>query len=464
MSADTESNDRVIAFLDANIILEGKPVADLPWEDILREGTIRALIVPKAMEEIDAKKRDGRLGPHARAFNRLIADSVMSGNAVILKENNPRVEMELASCSRIAWDRHPDLDPNDGDSRIVAEALHVKDGATSKRLFVSHDIKPLAYARRHGLEVHLASDEWLRPVELGPKEKEIQRLKSQIADYRKDEPKFEISIDVTDMDPPTIYKVTALGNEQREALIATIKAKNLKKPNGSSDSYGLTLGIGGGRDSSYDRKYQSYIGKTVPSFVERFGEKMETLFNQRRFSVRVSNVGQIRADHLVVSIKTSDGWINERIVAVSPSGPAPPVPVPDYMSHLNIHNNFRNLLPPRVGRHEFETTIHPDRSRELEVTCEDFRSGQDFQFEGVIAPTSGSKPLVITVALTASNLRGERKEIFKVEKQIVSIEADELIDMSKLIFKRDYPVKRELERLLAAEEYSEIDWDDQDDN
>lgn len=164
MSDDAISGDPLIAFLDANIVLEGKPVADLPWRDIATKGTIRVLIVPKAMEEIDAKKRDGRLGPHARAFNRLIAPSVIDGQAVILREANPRVELGMAIFSRIPWDEHEELDPDDGDNRIVAEALHVRDVDSQQRVLISHDIKPLAYARGRGLAAHQASDDWLRPV------------------------------------------------------------------------------------------------------------------------------------------------------------------------------------------------------------------------------------------------------------------------------------------------------------
>lgn len=79
------ATEPLIAFLDANIVLEGRPLDELPWEEIASEGTIRVMIVPKAMEEIDAKKRDGRLGLHARSFNRLIAPSVIEGRPVVLR-------------------------------------------------------------------------------------------------------------------------------------------------------------------------------------------------------------------------------------------------------------------------------------------------------------------------------------------------------------------------------------------
>ena len=66
----TEPTNELIVFLDANIILESKRVtAPPPWKEVAKNGLIRILIVPKAVEEINAKKRDGSLDPHARAFD-----------------------------------------------------------------------------------------------------------------------------------------------------------------------------------------------------------------------------------------------------------------------------------------------------------------------------------------------------------------------------------------------------------
>jgi len=464
MTTGTEPANEVIAFLDANIVLEGKPVADLPWEDVAGDGLIRVLIVPKAMEEIDAKKRDGRLGPHARAFNRLIAPSIIDGKPVILREAHPRVELQMATCSRIPWGDYDELDPGDGDSRIVAEALNVPNVNFANRLLISHDIKPLAYARGRGLPVHQASDDWLREPEPSPKDKEIQRLKQQLAEFRKDEPTFEISIEVSDIVPPTIYKVGALDAAQTHALTATIQRQHPKKANGRDDPFGLSMGLNSGRDTSYDGKYSTYVSKTVPAFASKFNEKLEVLFNQRLLTVRVSNTGQIRADHLVVSVKTTDGFINDRVVFVAPDGPAPPLPRPDYLSGLSLHRNLmQDFIPARVGRHEFETIRRARRNREMEAGCEDFRSGQHYYFEGVIVPSSDIRPIEISVTLTAKNLRGERVETFKLEKQIVPIEPGELVDLSSLELKQDYPIKKEIERLWEAEEYDEIEWDENDD-
>lgn len=57
-----KSTDELIAFLDANIVLEGKPVTELPWTEIATTGLIRALIVPKAMEEMTPRSATGVWG------------------------------------------------------------------------------------------------------------------------------------------------------------------------------------------------------------------------------------------------------------------------------------------------------------------------------------------------------------------------------------------------------------------
>jgi len=458
MEVSSNLSTELIAFLDANIILEGKPLADLPWHDVASEGVIRLLIVPQAMEEIDAKKRDGRLGPHARAFNRLIAPAVIKGHPIVLRDERPRVELQMATCSRVPWDEYDELDPGDGDSRIVAEALNVRNIHSDNRILISHDIKPLVYARGRGLRVLQASDDWLRAPEPSPKDKEIQRLKQQVAEFKKDEPIFDVSIEVCDSTPFEVLRIEALAPAQAEGLTETIKRLNPKKPNGIDDVYGLRIGFNE-RDSSYDGKYKSYVSRIIPAFASKFHEKLELLFNQRLLKVVVTNVGPIRADHLVVVVETSDGMLNDRVIAVSQNGPPPPVPRPDYFRSFEPHRGMRDLLPARVGRHEFETTREARRTAMAEQSCEDFRSGQCHTFEGVLTPSSSGEELIVRVKLTAKNFRGEHINELKLKKRIKSVHAEAVIDMNTLELKRDYSTEEEIDRLLDAQAYDQIEWD-----
>jgi hypothetical protein len=453
MSEDAEP-EPLIAFLDANIILEGKSLSDLPWEEVGLEGTILALIVPKAMEEIDAKKRDGRLGSHARAFNRLIGQSVVSGNPVVLRETSPRVELQMASCSRIAWENYDELDPDDGDSRIVAEALNVRDVDSSRRILISHDIKPLAYAKGRGLAIYQVSDNWLRPIEPSPKDKQIQRLKQEVRDLRQDEPTFDILIELPNSSPATLSSVLPLSTEQAEGLSSVIISNNprvIQNRNRFSsilDEY----------DGTYNRKYDKYINNAIPNFTSIIHNIFQTMINQIPISVRITNNSPIRADNIAVSISVNDGWINENIIIASVNGPSAPVPK-RHWERLSDIPTLERFAPIRVGRHEFEITKPARRTRAMEASCEDFRSGQEFLFSGVVVPSTHERDLEITVSITASNLRGKRIEISRVRKQITEVYTSDILDLKNLTVNREFPIKSEIQRLVNSRQIDDIEWD-----
>src|SRR5438477_194803 len=172
-------------FLDTNIILEGNPLIDLPWSDVDSVGPILVLLTPTVLAEVDSKKRDGRLGTRARDFNRLIGPVASTGQPVALRSEPPVVMLALAVCERIPWDKYDDLSSDDADSRVIAEVLHARGVPLGQRVVVSHDIKPISMATRHGLKTLHVSDNWIRPPEPSRSDKEVQRLKAQLAELQK---------------------------------------------------------------------------------------------------------------------------------------------------------------------------------------------------------------------------------------------------------------------------------------
>ncbi len=74
-------------------------------------------------------------------------------------------------------------------------------------------------------------------------------------------------------------------------------------------------------------------------------------------------------------------------------------------------------------------------------------------------PTSDPIPTLITVSITASNLRGELVETFQLNKNVVGVPASALIDFEALRTKQDFPIKKEMERLIGLKQYHEIEWD-----
>lgn len=76
------------------------------------------------LSEVDRKKRDGRLGERARAFNRLVGPCTEQSQPHCLISGPPQVDIAICPVRRIDWDQLDDLDPAEGDDRITAEALH----------------------------------------------------------------------------------------------------------------------------------------------------------------------------------------------------------------------------------------------------------------------------------------------------------------------------------------------------
>lgn len=407
-----EGQPRTCAFLDANIILECRELAKLPWEEIDAVGPIRLLITPRVASEVDKRKRDGRLAKRARAFNQLLGQT-LAGGAAVIRDAGPRVELARAPLTAIDWERLSDLDREEADQRIVAEILHARGVDPASKVVVSHDINPLGVAQDHGLRIHHVGDHWLLPPEPSPTEKEMQRLKGRIAVLEADQPEFEIQIDVPAAAPALLRRFGPLGADQQRELLNALLDELDKPQNG-----GFSMGFDPLRDASFDGRWDAYTDRTLPAFVEAYAEKMELIYNQRQLLVSVRNVGAVQASDLTVEISTSHGWINGAYVMVSPRGPTPPRP----RSPLNYTppNFFDRYDGWRVGRHEFSWTEPPKRTQRCVAACAAFATDQAWTFGGALfLDVHADAAVEVTVKVRASNLRGAAEETLRVEVEAV---------------------------------------------
>lgn len=440
---------KVKAFLDTNIILECRPLAELPWQEIDADGPILALVTPTAIKEIDSKKQDGRIGKRAREFNRLIASVAAGGPPIVLRDSAPRVELALSRAIRIPWDQHDDLDPDDGDSCIVAEVLHAKDMSVAGKLIVSHDIKPIAFASNYDVPTLHVSDSWLRQPEPHPKDREIQKLNQQLAQYQATEPAFAIVIKLIDAEPVAVVRIEDL----TDAECATIQRQihDLNPPvEQDRGLYGIASSLGT-YDHSYDERFKAYR-KRVPIFMANYAQRLERLFNQARFRLKVVNTGKVQAENLLVEVAVTNGWLHDRFVFVSPQGPTRPTPreIP-----IIPMKNFHSMIPTRVGRHEFQYKEAPNCSRGFSVTCEDFRHGQEYVFEGVVSfDARATATTEISVAVSASNFRGTAHHAKTVERKIETLHFSKLIHLNTLKITAPVP----MQAFLDNQDYKVIDW------
>lgn len=443
------------AFLDANIALQGRALAELPWEDVDSQGPILALLTPQAVQEIDSKKRDGRLGPHARAFSQILGPIAVSGVPLLVREAGPRVELGLVLSEKVPWEDYDALDPDDGDSRIVAEALHAKGVEPDQKVLISHDNKPVTLASMLGLEVLRVSDAWLRPDEPGPKDKEITRLKQRLRELEANAPVFELEILRAEADWGSLITVAPLTSDERYILNERVVDANPEPANGTYMGAGMAFGA----DRGFDRRWTAYSETVLPNFVDSYAAKMEMAFNQRLVTVVVRNVGSIQAEGIVIEISASEGWVHDKVVGVAPSGPDGPTPRDDLIFRPRI---FSDIRPLRVGRHEFEFTAEPRRERTVTATCEDLRHGAEWRFDGVVLlDPHKSEPFELRVRVTAGNLRGDITQVFTVPKVVTAKTVSSLVDIEELKYHELPPL---LASLLEAKAGDRVEMDSPDDD
>lgn len=441
-------------FLDTNVILEGKPLGELPWAEIHAAGPILLLLTPQALLEIDSKKRDGRLGKIARAFNKLIVPVATGGAPIIIHDTHPMVALTLAHCGRIPWSSYDDLDPKDGDSRIVMEALHTHDVPSEQKVLASQDVNPLAIASRYGLRTFHMPETWLRQPEPTQQDKKIQRLQQQIRDLSKTEPELSIRIKDEVSGSATVYRLCPLTSSERSEIRDLIIRRDTQ-PHNTNSNFSVLYG----HDYSLAERYKKYCEIEVPQFVALFERKVELLFNQVSFSVELSNVGSVRADNLIVEIESSEGWIHDKFVYTAP--PVPPSP------RSPVRELLRSIpmIGLQAGRHDMEFVEGPDRSSRIVANCEDFRHGQSWVWEGVLGLDSHTNtPITIRTRVTAANMHGVVEEIYTLRKSVEEVSFSYLIDVNTLQPKKDFPMKKAMDMAFETGDFDLIEFDETQDN
>ncbi len=439
-------------FIDSNVILEAKPLIELPWSELGSFEQISILLVPQVLKEVDSKKRDGRLAVRARDFNRRMGEALDRNGILCLSEENPRVEISFATCHKIDWGKYDDLDPDEGDARVVAEILNCRDIDLTNCVLISQDIAPLILAKRNGVKTWRLPEHWMGLPEPSPQEKEIAKLKKQIAEHSRNEPEFQIRISVPDK--PKVFKVLPLETQDQHELLLQIQAENprqeQRRPGGLA---GLSLGY----DPTYNGKYDEFISGTLPNFVENISTKLELMYGQVPVEFALENVGKVRADHLHVEIQVVNGWLHDKPII---SGRYPMAPTPDpyqAIQPLNIFNRYPQA-GQKVGRHEVELS-DLSRSERLVVQCADFRQGQKWELNAVLfLDPNTTDPTKIIVTITAANLHGQKSTVEIVRKEVDSITPFELIDKSTGEHKVQPNIQEHIIQALSEERYSDLDF------
>lgn len=440
----------VVVFIDSNVALECLALEQLPWREVHNTGPILVLVTPTVLQEVDSKKNHPRLGDHARRFNRSMRPLLGKQATVVIRQSPaPQVEVALADCIRVAWEQYPNLDPDEPDSKVIAQALTARGPSQKCRVVISQDIRPLDLAQQHGLSIFQIGENWLRPKEKSEAEKRADSLKREIDAIKSRQPKLALSYR-SNKDVVSVHRIHDLSSQERKAIQDTIIRLH-PMPEQKRDFTG-SYNLISQHDHTLSERYKRWEEQVIPQFVRDYEHKLELNFGHIEIVFRIENIGQVPAESLLIHLSTKGGWLNDRYVIASPAGPRSPSVRNPLFSPPHFHDHrFRHVAQP--GKHEFVVQEVPERSTEVHISCADFRHGYDYEYRMIGWVDPRADDFHVEAVVTAANLYGEIKEAVTVGKTVLESSVFDLVDPETLMFRQPPEI---IELLSAAKSKQDI--------
>jgi hypothetical protein len=338
---NTSTYDRVLV-IDTQVVLETKPLDQLPWAEF-GQGPVLLLVCRQAQSEIDAKKNDGRLGTRARSFNKLLDSFLETRSPTELLAGPPRVDVALVANTKIDWDVLDDLDREDGDDRIVAQALHARVDQPFRLELLSHDMRPRDGAITHGLGAVKLPEHWLRDPEPSPDERERARLERELRVLKTEQPAIEVRVEAVTPLPWRKLAVEPASDEQTEAIQSAILRAAPRQDR--EDTLGLSSMT---RDYSFDDRKKKWCDRLVAKDLPAMHLGLQRLHAQHRVRVTIKNVGPITAEGLSLEVRSGNTELHSQPYYVLVFGK--PAPHPRLFHDPLRHMEFGRLGP--ASRHE----------------------------------------------------------------------------------------------------------------
>ena len=177
---------------DANVLIHGKALVDLPWAELGRS-KVEVLFVPPMVRELDKlKTQTGRPNKIARQLSSDIRALITAPDRrAEVRRANPAVGKRI-ELGAVTESLHPALRLDHADQALINYALWLRQEGNDVLLLTDDTICGTT-AQEVGLPVHFLPDAWLRQAEPDESAKENARLKAEVQRLSAAEPKVELS-------------------------------------------------------------------------------------------------------------------------------------------------------------------------------------------------------------------------------------------------------------------------------
>lgn len=416
----TTSNYDNVVIIDSQVVLEAKPLEQLPWRDLF-EGSILLLVVRQVQAEIDGKKSDGRIGKRARAFNKLL-DGFIENREPSPVTAEPQVDVATVANWTIDWEALDGLDRENGDDRIVAQSLNAMVDNPDKLVLLSHDMRPRDAAITHGLKAVKLPETWLKEPEPSPHDRRVRELEAKVRLLEADQPQLNVRIEIISPKPWIYLEVAPPTAEQVNAILSN------KIANAPQQSQSSLFGVGNNHDYSHKGRLAAWE-KNIREDIPLMHRGLTKLYSQHRIRVTVENVGSISAEGLSIEIRSGNVVLHSIQYWVLVSGPSAPHPRP---FHINTPTfNARDLQTLRREPFRFYWDESGPGDHVIQSSAS-FRQDKKHVIDLSVELCLGTSPKAqIQAIATASNMKGDVREQKLVEVLHVSAPFDDVFDADK---------------------------------
>lgn len=223
----------VISFVvDTNIFHECQSLdaVEFPWSDIGNFDVIELIVTDPVLSELDRQKKDTRARIKRRAVEAVawIRGILQSGaDEHVFRQSEPRVVMRVSAQAPSSGHSNV-LDLNIDDDRIVGVALALIEESPDRDIHVlSDDTRPIAKSKALGIPFKFIPPSWGRVAAADEQQKEIDRLKAEIATLRATHPQISVYVDSAGDKRITLSRNAFLSPSEEETN--SLRATLLKK-------------------------------------------------------------------------------------------------------------------------------------------------------------------------------------------------------------------------------------------
>ncbi len=316
---------------DTNFFLQCKDYHELDWSVVTTEAEI-VIAVPRTVQRELDKHKDGgntRRASRARKICSLFAEILEADDLRLVRNSRGRSLTLTLLAPTLRQDDYPNLDLQDDDNRIVAEALWLRNAHRGTPVtFLSNDTPALVTAKHEDLPYRRLPSAWSLPSETDERDKTIESLRLQLAELQAQTPDLKFAIAGWEGGPLrsqlTVYP--PLKPAQRAAFLAYAKAARPMQqifsqeppPKTKMDQVGSALRAVMGSERwvpPSDSAIRKYHQEDYPAWLEALEEWFATIhdrLNRRavcQVEAQLQNDGAVPAHSLLVSLEAQGGIV-----------------------------------------------------------------------------------------------------------------------------------------------------------